>query len=84
MHYYVERIIDGKPHWWRSKSYGVDAGWQTNIREATRYGRESRARIAVFQIRKHYPFDGDVKIVPYHISPVRLLWHWPEHEGVTA
>lgn len=82
--FYIERTVDGKPVWWRPKSYGIDQGWMTNIREAQGYSKEANARLALFQVRRHYPFDGEARIVPYHVSPIRSQGYWPEHEGIVA
>lgn len=77
MRYYIEAQIDGKPVWWRRSSYGIEAGWVSNIREASSYGNEGRARLAVFQMRRHNKIVIPCEILAYHVSPIKSLGYWP-------
>ncbi len=80
--YYIKRVIDGRDHWWRPKSYAQEPGWMSDIRNGQGYGSEWQARLALSQIRRHYPFEGAVSLTPYVCEGYRSIRPMQHLEGV--
>jgi hypothetical protein len=63
MRTYLEKNVDGRPVYWRSRQYGADPGWVPNPKEATGYNNANNAHIARFQLVKWHGDQGEVRIV---------------------